>query len=221
MEFSRSRSAPCCTEQPISPPSNYKGSYRVPNDFACCRLFKKLKIKARTKWCKAHYRWQWTPGGITLDGALFPLCSQTLLWDMKTVLMRAHTLDLEYAQSRFCLLSRKGKAATNEMWLIFFVLFFFFDRFVCAGFELEYCHAKEVTGLRSKWFTPSSDRVGLWSWLLKFGNFTHLHRPIYWTAMTENMKEHKAASWPVKEGNMGRQINVQGYCLGFFGGQEK
>lgn len=30
-------------------PSNYMGSYHVPNDFACCLFLKKLKIKARTK----------------------------------------------------------------------------------------------------------------------------------------------------------------------------
>lgn len=92
-------------------PSNYMGSYCVPNDFACCLLLKKLKIKARTKWCKAHYRWQWTPGGITLNRAWFPLCSQALLWDMRTVLMSAHTLDLEYAQSNLC---TGGKRQLNK-----------------------------------------------------------------------------------------------------------
>lgn len=98
------------------------GSYHVPNDFACCLLLKKLKIKARTKWCKAHYRWQWTPGGITLNRAWFPLCSQALLWDMRTALMSAHTLDLEYAQSNFCtggkrqLNKREGGKKTFSSW---------------------------------------------------------------------------------------------------------
>lgn len=104
-------------------PSNYMGSYRVPNDFVCCLLLKKLKIKARTKWCKAHYRWQWTPGGITLNRAWFPLCSQALLWDMRTALMSAHTLDLEYAQSNFCtggkrqLNKRTGEKIPFSSWL--------------------------------------------------------------------------------------------------------
>lgn len=116
-------------------PSNYMGSYSVPNDFACCLFLKKLKIKARTKWCKAHYRWQWTPGGITLNRAWFPLCCQALLWDMRTALMSAHTLDLEYAQFNFC---TGGKRQLKKWGGGFFSTWLKWEEFVYECWQTEF-----------------------------------------------------------------------------------
>lgn len=91
---------------------------------------------------------------------------------MKTVVMSAHTLDLKYAQSSLCLLSRNGeKQQQNKMW----------GFFVRAEFELEYCLRKGSFGLCHKYFTLTS---------LVF--FIHFIDKVYWAAMAV-MEEHKAA----------------------------